>query len=136
MNNDPLTRRNAGLLVLSIFLTIFICAAAIYYRSPKVLAGLIAPLYLVFTWLSAKSDQDTGIIKDHVVTCVSIAPYALTRGIKATFMDAEHNFYSYVIEGGERGMFILGVTYKLWYNEKTGRYVTSVIYNEEEEAGK
>ena len=135
MNKDPLTRRNAGLLVIGAFLAVFIAGAAIFFRSPKLLAGLLAPMYLVFIWLSAKSDQDNGIIKNHIVSCVSIAPYGITRGVKATFMDAQHHFFNYVIEGGSRDMFILGATYKLWYNSDTGKYVTSEIYNAEEETG-
>ena len=129
MKKDPLTRRNAGLLVISVFLTIFIAGAAIYYRAPKVLAALLAPLYMVFMWLSAVTDAKEGAVKDHVVSCVSVVPYALTHGVKATFMDEQHNFFNYIIEGGARDMFILGATYRLWYNSKTGRYITSELYS-------
>ena len=133
MNKDPLTRRNAGLLVIGAFLTVFIAGAAIYYRSPKILVGLIAPLYLVFIWLKAAEDTKDGVVKEQIVSCVSVVPYAVSRGIKASFMDEKHNFFNYVIEGGRREMFILGATYRLWYNSETGRYITSELYNAEDE---
>ena len=130
---DPVTRKNTSLLVISVFLTIFIAGASIYYRSYKMLLGLFAPLYLVISWLTSVRQKENGIIEEQVVTCVSVVPYGFSRAIKATFMDAEHNFYTFVIEGGRRQMFVIGVTYKLYFNKETGRYVTSSLYNAEKE---